>query len=304
MRSARTGRSAAAGVEPHRLPLGRGARPRRALSARDQHPAGDDADLARAGAGGAPRHVLRRAGALDGGGRLVLPVKRRPARPPRPGAVAAALPAEPAVAPAAASGGRSTSACRCSAGVLATWTVLAQYDLRGQVVALVDAAAREDRRAAAVHHHRDRRCPGVSRDLAEQIRVAAFVRAAGLEPRARRRTRCASGSRRSTRWSGRGCGRCASGVLEIRAVERVPVVVWRSPDGHRAAGPGRRAGRRGGQPGAPTGPAADRRRRRRRRTCRRRWRSCGGRPVAARGPRARCGSASGAGISCSTATRW
>ena len=40
-------------AQPHRLPLGRDARPRRALSARDQHPAGDDPDLARPRAGGA-----------------------------------------------------------------------------------------------------------------------------------------------------------------------------------------------------------------------------------------------------------
>ena len=47
-------------------------------SSGDQHPAGDDADLARAGAGGACGHVLRRAGALDGGGRVMLPVKAPP----------------------------------------------------------------------------------------------------------------------------------------------------------------------------------------------------------------------------------
>ena len=39
--------------QPHRLPLGRAAGAGRALPARDQHPAGDDPDLAGAGAGGA-----------------------------------------------------------------------------------------------------------------------------------------------------------------------------------------------------------------------------------------------------------
>ena len=69
--------------EPRRLPLGRGAWPRRAGAARDQHPARHDPDLAGARAGGLSRHGLRRAGALDGGGRLVLPV-RAPRRDPAP----------------------------------------------------------------------------------------------------------------------------------------------------------------------------------------------------------------------------
>ena len=61
------------------------------------------------------------------------------------------------------------------AGVLATWTIAAQYDLEGMAMAQVDRV-----REAIVERPQfvitSMDVPGVSRDLAEQIRVAAFVR--------------------------------------------------------------------------------------------------------------------------------
>lgn len=115
------------------------------------------------------------------------------------------------------------------AGLLATWTVAAEYDLGARVSSLVDAA-----RNAIVERPQfvitELVVPDVSRDLAEQIRVASFVqlpvssleldvnavreRVQGLAAVERARVRA-----------------LPNGVLEIRAVERVPVVVWRSERG-------------------------------------------------------------------------
>src|SRR6185436_14321932 len=159
--------------QPHRLPLGRGPRPRRALPARDQHPARDDADLARSRAGGLPRPLLRGAGALDGGGRLVLPVKA----PPRPPARRDPAPSRlryklnrlwlrPAFRRATNFG------VPAAVGLLAALTLMAQYDVRGQVLALVGSAREAiiDRPQFVIT---EVSVPDVSRDLAEQIRVAA-----------------------------------------------------------------------------------------------------------------------------------
>ena len=69
--------------------------------------------------------------------------------------------------------------------------------------------------------------PDVSDDLAEQIRVAAFVSlpvsSLELDVGAVRERVEALGSVERARVRA-----LASGVLEIRAIERVPVVVWRS----------------------------------------------------------------------------
>lgn len=115
------------------------------------------------------------------------------------------------------------------AGLAAAWTISAEFDLRGQAMAVVDRVreAIVDRPQFVIT---EVSVPDVSRDLAEQIRVAAFVhlpvssleldvnavrgRVEQLDAVERVRVRA-----------------LASGVLEIRAVERVPVVVWRSDDG-------------------------------------------------------------------------
>lgn len=113
--------------------------------------------------------------------------------------------------------------------VLASWTLLAQFDAKDRAL-----AAYETLRDAVVHRPQFQitaiDVPDVSPDLAEQIRVAAFVtlpanslevdvnavrdrvEALGAVERARVRV-------------------LTSGVLEIRAIERLPVVVWRSPAG-------------------------------------------------------------------------
>ena len=115
------------------------------------------------------------------------------------------------------------------AGVLAAWTVMAQYDLRGQVTGLVERG-----REAIVQRPQFTitriDVPEVSRDLAEAIRVAAFVRlpASSLEldvNAVRDRIESLDAVERAR------VRALASGVLEIRAVERAPVVVWRSAAG-------------------------------------------------------------------------
>jgi cell division protein FtsQ len=115
------------------------------------------------------------------------------------------------------------------AGVLAAWTVMAQYDLRGHVVALVGQA-----REAIVQRPQftitEIAVPDVSKDLAEAIRVAAFVRlsASSLELdviAVRDRIESLDAVQRAR------VRALASGVLEIRAIERVPLVVWRSAAG-------------------------------------------------------------------------
>ena len=115
------------------------------------------------------------------------------------------------------------------AGIAAAWTLSAELDLRARAL---DAVGRV--REAIMYRPQfvidTIAVPDVSRDLAEAIRVAAFVqlpvssleldvaavrdRIEQLDAVERVRVRA-----------------LASGALEIRAIERVPVVVWRSPDG-------------------------------------------------------------------------
>lgn len=116
-----------------------------------------------------------------------------------------------------------------AAGVLASWTVLAQFDVRAQVAVLVATVHEKivDRPQFTI---KAITVPGVSRDLAEQIRVAAFVRlpASSLELNVnavRERIEALDAVQRAR------VRALPSGVLEIQAVERVPVVVWRAPDG-------------------------------------------------------------------------
>ncbi|TPE50168.1 cell division protein FtsQ/DivIB [Amaricoccus solimangrovi] len=113
--------------------------------------------------------------------------------------------------------------------VLASWTLFAQFDARDRVI-----AAYETLRESVVRRPQFQitsiEVPEASPDLAEQIRTAAFVtlpanslevdvnavrdrvEALGAVERARVRV-------------------LTSGVLEIRAIERVPAVVWRSDRG-------------------------------------------------------------------------
>lgn len=115
------------------------------------------------------------------------------------------------------------------AGVLASWTVMAQFDVRAELVAwttnLHDRIV--DRPQFTITGIT---VPGVSRDLAEQIRVAAFVRlpASSLEldvNAVRERIEALDAVQRAR------VRALPSGILEIQAVERVPVAVWRAPDG-------------------------------------------------------------------------
>jgi cell division protein FtsQ len=115
------------------------------------------------------------------------------------------------------------------AGVLAASTFMAHYDLRGHLAAWAGAA-----REAIVERPQFTitriDVPDVSRDLAEAIRVAAFVRlpASSLEldvNAVRDRIESLDAVERAR------VRALASGVLEIRAIERVPVVVWRSAGG-------------------------------------------------------------------------
>ncbi len=115
------------------------------------------------------------------------------------------------------------------AGVLAAWTVMAEYDVRGRATVLVEQV-----REAIVRRPQftitEISVPDVSRDLGEQIRVAAFVRlpASSLEldvGAVRERVEALAAVERAR------VRALPSGVLEILAIERVPVVVWRGPDG-------------------------------------------------------------------------
>jgi cell division protein FtsQ len=115
------------------------------------------------------------------------------------------------------------------AGVLAAWTVMAEYDLRDRATQLVDRVreAIVDRPQFTIT---EIDVLDVSRDLAEQIRVAAFVRlpASSLEldvAAVRERIESLDAVERAR------VRALPSGVLEIRAIERVPVVIWRSADG-------------------------------------------------------------------------
>ncbi len=114
-------------------------------------------------------------------------------------------------------------------GLLAAWTLMAQYDVEGEVLGLLGKAreAIVDRPQFVIT---EMSIPDVSRDLAEQIRVAAFVHlpVSSLEldvAAVRDRVESLAAVERAR------VRALASGVLEIRAEERVPVVVWRSQDG-------------------------------------------------------------------------
>jgi len=115
------------------------------------------------------------------------------------------------------------------AGLLAAWTLAAELDLKARATQAV-ADAREaliDRPQFLITRIE---IPDVSPDLAEAIRVASFVtlpvnslevdvaavrdRVEALAAVERARVRAVAG-----------------GVLEIRAIERIPVVVWRAPEG-------------------------------------------------------------------------
>ncbi|MER2509719.1 MAG: cell division protein FtsQ/DivIB [Amaricoccus sp.] len=115
------------------------------------------------------------------------------------------------------------------AGVLASWTVLAQFDLRANAVATYESLreAIVDRPQFLITRVE---VPDVSADLAEQIRVAAFVPlpANSLEVdviAVRERVEALAAVERAR------VRAVAGGVLEIRAIERIPVAIWRSDAG-------------------------------------------------------------------------
>jgi cell division protein FtsQ len=115
------------------------------------------------------------------------------------------------------------------AGVAAAWTLAAEFELRARAAAMV-ATAREavvDRPEFTI---RSLSIPGVSDELAEQIREAALVSVPvnSLEVNVvavRERVETLDAVERARVQA------LASGVLEIRAIERVPVVLWRAADG-------------------------------------------------------------------------
>ncbi len=114
------------------------------------------------------------------------------------------------------------------AGLLATWTLMAEYDLGARAAAQVESL-----RSAIVTRPQFLitriETPDVSEDLAEQLRIAAFVDlpASSLEVNVasvRDRIESLDAVERAR------VRALPSGVLEIRAIERVPVAVWRSDD--------------------------------------------------------------------------
>lgn len=114
------------------------------------------------------------------------------------------------------------------AGVLAAWTLLAEFDVRARLGAAA-AGLREavvDRPQFTIARFE---IPDVSPDLAEAIRVAAFVTlpASSLEisvGQVRNRVEALDAVERAR------VRALPSGALEIRAIERIPVVVWRTRD--------------------------------------------------------------------------
>ncbi len=115
------------------------------------------------------------------------------------------------------------------AGLLATWTLAAEFDLRGRAVSAIGGL-----REAVIDQPQFLitriAIPDVSADLAEQIREASFVALPvnSLEVdvaavRARVETLAAVERARVRALT--------DGVLEIRAIERIPVVLWRTTDG-------------------------------------------------------------------------
>ncbi len=113
-------------------------------------------------------------------------------------------------------------------GVLGAWTLAAELDLRTRSAEAV-AAVRDaliDRPQFIIT---EIAIPDVSEDLAEQIRTAAFVAlpANSLEVNVAAVRERIEGLAAVERARVRAL---ASGVLEIRAIERTPVVVWRDGD--------------------------------------------------------------------------
>lgn len=115
------------------------------------------------------------------------------------------------------------------AGLLAAWTLASELDLKNRATTAV-LAAREmliDRPQFLITKIE---IPDVSADLAEQIRETSLVtlpvnslevNVAAVRDRVEQ---LASVERARVR-------AIAGGVLEIRAIERLPVVIWRGPDG-------------------------------------------------------------------------
>ena len=115
------------------------------------------------------------------------------------------------------------------AGVGLVWTLAAEFDVRARLsAALADAKAVIVERPQFTITELD--IPDVSADLAEQVRVAAFVKlpANSLEVNVNAVRNRVEGLAAVERARVRALAR---GVLEIRAIERVPVVVWRSDAG-------------------------------------------------------------------------
>ena len=109
------------------------------------------------------------------------------------------------------------------AGMLAAWTLAAELDLRGAARSPPSAALREaivDRPQfviTRIERPRRQRATSPSRS-ARPPSSRLPVSASSSTSR-----RCATGWRRWPRSSARGCGRSPGGVLEIRAIERMPV---------------------------------------------------------------------------------
>jgi cell division protein FtsQ len=115
------------------------------------------------------------------------------------------------------------------AGVALVWTLAAEFDARARFSETLAAA-----KAMIVERPQftitELDIPDVSADLAEQIRVAAFVKlpANSLEVDVNAVRTRVEGLAAVERARVRALAR---GVLEIRAIERIPVVVWRSEEG-------------------------------------------------------------------------
>lgn len=114
-------------------------------------------------------------------------------------------------------------------GVLAAATVLSQFDIRGEAVALFERV-----QGAVIEQPQfmitEIAVPGVSEDLEEQIRTAAFV----TLPKSSLEVSVANIRDRIEALDAVERARVQirpSGVLEIRADERVAVVVWRTASG-------------------------------------------------------------------------
>lgn len=115
------------------------------------------------------------------------------------------------------------------AGVALVWTLAAEFDARARladVVAGIKASIVERPQFTITELD----IPDVSADLADQIRVAAFVKlpANSLEVDVNAVRTRVEGLAAVERARVRALAR---GVLEIRAIERIPVVVWRSEEG-------------------------------------------------------------------------